>query len=58
MYFNTNSYGFHLVSPRYEIYIILTHLAYNKGNNLRHSIDVLNTTGGAIFDLQGQFSPS
>ena len=29
-----------------------------KGNNLRHSIDVVNTLCGAIFDLQGQFSPS
>ena len=28
---------------------------YDRGNNLRHSMDVVNTKYDVIFDLQGKF---
>ena len=31
---------------------------YIRGNNLRHGIDVVNTSYDSIFDLQGKFFPS
>ena len=30
----------------------------DRGNNLRHSMDVANTLYGAIFDLHGKFFAS